>query len=212
MEAGDFLCEREAEAAAGEVADAVVGAAEELRKQLRNLRRADPDPGVLDVDPTDDPGALSVRWFGNRYVLRVPGQRPFTGHEVRFARAIGAVLAARYRAILNPQLMVERADLFRGAIEDRLNRGDTRPSPGRPRPTRLRRERSCGLAFGFRNPEDHVCLAVPSDAYGRGVAWSGTARPRHGEHRSNRDPEPASESSRPQWDPTPSRRWRSGPA
>jgi hypothetical protein len=75
--------------------------------------------GRLAIEPTADPGALSVRWFGNRYVLRVPGQRPFTTHEVRFARAIGAVLAARYRAILNPQLMVERADLFRGAIEDR---------------------------------------------------------------------------------------------
>jgi hypothetical protein len=75
--------------------------------------------GRLSIEPTDDPGALSVRWFGNRYILRVPGQRPFTPHEVRFARAIGSVLAARYRAILNPQLMVERSDLFRGAIEDR---------------------------------------------------------------------------------------------
>lgn len=75
--------------------------------------------GRLAIEPTDDPGALSVRWFGNRYVLRVPGQRPFTPHEVRFARAIGAVLAARYRAILSPQVMVERSDLFRGAIEDR---------------------------------------------------------------------------------------------
>jgi hypothetical protein len=75
--------------------------------------------GRLAIEPTADPGALSVRWFGNRYVLRVPGQRPFTAHEVRFARAIGGVLAARYRAILSPQMMVERSDLFSGAIEDR---------------------------------------------------------------------------------------------
>ncbi len=75
--------------------------------------------GRLAIEPTADPGALSVRWFGNRYVLRVPGQRPFTAHEVRFARAIGAVLAARFRVILSPQLMVERSDLFSGAIEDR---------------------------------------------------------------------------------------------
>lgn len=75
--------------------------------------------GRLAIEPTTDPGALSVRWFGNRYVLRVPGQRPFTEDEVRFARAIGAVLAARHRAILNPALMVERGGLFRGAIEDR---------------------------------------------------------------------------------------------
>ena len=75
--------------------------------------------GRLAIDPTDDPSALVVRWFGNRSVLRVPERRPFTAHEVRFARAIGSVLQARYKAILNPQLMVEREGLFRGAIEDR---------------------------------------------------------------------------------------------
>jgi hypothetical protein len=52
-------------------------------------------------------------------MLRVPASRPFTPAEVRFAKAIGSVLESRYRAILNPQLMVERAGLFRGAIEDR---------------------------------------------------------------------------------------------
>ena len=46
-------------------------------------------------------------------------KRPFTAHEVRLARAIGAVLAARYRAIFDPKQMLERGDLFRGAIEDR---------------------------------------------------------------------------------------------
>ncbi|MGH9173124.1 MAG: hypothetical protein ACRD1H_02135 [Vicinamibacterales bacterium] len=75
--------------------------------------------GRLAIDPTNDPSVLAVRWFGNRYVLRVPDRRPFTKHEVRFARAIGSVLESRYRAILNPQLMVERSGLFRGAIEDR---------------------------------------------------------------------------------------------
>ncbi|MGE0816259.1 MAG: hypothetical protein AB7O28_10590 [Vicinamibacterales bacterium] len=75
--------------------------------------------GRLAIEPTRDPAALSVRWFGTRYTLKVPPFRPFTPHEVRFARAIGAVLSARYRAILSPQLMVERADLFRGEIEDR---------------------------------------------------------------------------------------------
>lgn len=75
--------------------------------------------GRLSIEPTDDPGALAVRWFGNRYVLRVPGQRPFTSDEVRFARAIGMVLAARFHAILKPQAIIERSGLFRGAIEDR---------------------------------------------------------------------------------------------
>jgi hypothetical protein len=75
--------------------------------------------GRLAIEATPDPSALHVRWFGNRYMLRVPHARPFTTHEVRFARSIGSVLESRYRAILNPQLMVERPGLFRGAIEDR---------------------------------------------------------------------------------------------
>lgn len=75
--------------------------------------------GRLAIEPTRDPAALSIRWFGTRYTLRVTPSRPFTTHEVGFARAIGAVLSARYRAILSPQLMVERGDLFRGEIEDR---------------------------------------------------------------------------------------------
>ena len=75
--------------------------------------------GRLAIEPTNDPSALSIRWFGSRHVLHVPAKRPFTAHEVRLARAIGAVLAARYRAIFDPKQMLERGELFRGAIEDR---------------------------------------------------------------------------------------------
>jgi hypothetical protein len=75
--------------------------------------------GRLAIEPTGDPSVLSVRWFGSRHVLHVPKRRPFTEHEVRLARAIGAVLAMRYRAIFDPKQMLERQDLFRGAIEDR---------------------------------------------------------------------------------------------
>jgi len=75
--------------------------------------------GRLAIEPTNDPSVLSIRWFGSRHVLHVPARRPFTQHEVRLARAIGAVLAARYRAIFDPKQMLERGDLFRGAIEDR---------------------------------------------------------------------------------------------
>jgi hypothetical protein len=75
--------------------------------------------GRLAIEPTGDPSVLSIRWFGTRHVLHVPTRRPFTGHEVRLARAIGGVLAARYRAIFDPSQMLERGDLFRGAIEDR---------------------------------------------------------------------------------------------
>jgi hypothetical protein len=84
---------------------------------------AEPTPslssdGRLAIEPSPDPFALTIRWFGTRYTLRVE-RWPFTPHEVRLARAIGAVLAARYRAILNPRIVAERGDLFRGAIEDR---------------------------------------------------------------------------------------------
>jgi hypothetical protein len=90
----------------------------------RAVLDAEPTPslssdGRLAIEPSADPHQLTIRWFGTRYQLRVPGQWPFTPHEVRFARAIGTVLAARYRAILNPRIMAERGDLFRGAFEDR---------------------------------------------------------------------------------------------
>jgi hypothetical protein len=75
--------------------------------------------GRLAIEPSANPAALIVRWFGTRYTLRVPGRWVFTAHEVRLAQAIGAVLAARFRAILNPHVIAERDDLFRGAIEDR---------------------------------------------------------------------------------------------
>ena len=75
--------------------------------------------GRLAIEPTADPAAMTIRWFGVRHTLHVPARRPFTPHEVRMARAIGAVLAARYRAIFDPRLMAARGDLFRGAIEDR---------------------------------------------------------------------------------------------
>src|SRR4249919_3715054 len=75
--------------------------------------------GRLAIEPTNDPSVLTVRWFGSRYVLHVPARRPFTPHEVRLAKAIGGVLALRYRAIFDPKQMLERTELFRGAIEDR---------------------------------------------------------------------------------------------
>ena len=75
--------------------------------------------GRMAIEPTSDPSALSIRWFGMRHVLHVPTRRPFTEHEVRLAKAIGVVLAARYRAIFDPKQMLERGELFRGSIEDR---------------------------------------------------------------------------------------------
>jgi hypothetical protein len=73
----------------------------------------------LAIEPSANPSALVIRWFGTRYTVRVPGRWAFTAHEVRLARAIGAVLAARYHAIQNPRIIAERPGLFSGAIEDR---------------------------------------------------------------------------------------------
>jgi hypothetical protein len=75
--------------------------------------------GRLSIEPSANPAALIIRWFGTRYTLRVPPRWPFTAHEVRLAQSIGAVLAARYSAFLNPRIITERNDLFRGMIEDR---------------------------------------------------------------------------------------------
>src|SRR4030095_11604723 len=75
--------------------------------------------GRLAIEPSANPAALIVRWFGTRYKLRVPGRWVFTAHAVRLGQAIGAALAARFSAILNPRIIAERGDLFRGAIEDR---------------------------------------------------------------------------------------------
>src|SRR5919106_551715 len=75
--------------------------------------------GRLAIEPTGDPSVLSIRWFGSRHVLHVPERRPFTSHEVRLARAIGAVLSIRYRAVFDPRQLLERGELFRGWIEDR---------------------------------------------------------------------------------------------
>ena len=75
--------------------------------------------GRLAIEPSANPSALIIRWFGTRYTLRVPGRWAFTAHEVRLAQAIGAVLAARYHAIHNPRIIAERSGLFSGAIEDR---------------------------------------------------------------------------------------------
>ena len=74
---------------------------------------------LLAIEPSASPAALMIRWFGTRYTLRVPARWAFTSHEVRLARAIGDVLAARCRAVMTPQIIAARSDLFQGVIEDR---------------------------------------------------------------------------------------------
>jgi hypothetical protein len=73
----------------------------------------------LTIEPSIEPSTLSLSWAGTRYSLRIPGRGTLTPHQIRMARAIVAVIRARYRAILNPELAAERGELFRGPIEDR---------------------------------------------------------------------------------------------
>ena len=54
---------------------------------------------------------------------------------MRFARAIGLVLSARFHAILKPQAMIEQGGLFRGAIEDRYVGAFFDPAVYAPGPT-----------------------------------------------------------------------------
>ena len=125
--------------------------------------------GRLAIEPTDDPCVMYVRWFGTRYGLRVPERRPFTPHEIRMAKAIGSVLAARYHAILNPKAMIERGELFRGAIEDRYAGvfADGHAVSGRRRQLARRphrrghRSAARGGAVELREPRDLVGRADP---------------------------------------------------
>ena len=97
--------------------------------------------GRLAIEPTGDPSKLCLRWFGSRHTLHVPERRPFTAHETRLARAIGSVLAARYRAIFDARLMAARGDLFRGSIEDRYIGAFLDQSPYRIETTESRADR-----------------------------------------------------------------------
>ena len=75
--------------------------------------------GLLAIEPSVEPQTLCLSWGATRYTLRMPGRGMFTPHQIRMARAIVAVIRARYRATLNPELAAERGELFRGPIEDR---------------------------------------------------------------------------------------------
>jgi len=72
----------------------------------------------LTIEQTE-PSTLRIFWAGTRYTLRSQGRDTFTSHQLRMARAIVAVIAARYGATVNPELAADRGELFTGSIEDR---------------------------------------------------------------------------------------------
>ena len=76
--------------------------------------------GRLSIEPSGDPAALSIRWFGNRYTLRVP---PGAALHRATRCALPGRLAPCCRPATAPSSVRSSwwsaADLFRGAIEDR---------------------------------------------------------------------------------------------
>jgi hypothetical protein len=138
--------------------------------------------GRLAIEPTTDPSVLSIRWFGSRHVLHVPGRRPFTQHEVRLARAIGSVLSLRYRAIFDPRQMLERGDLFRGAIEDRYvsafladaDKTDAGPSRADLVATMLEVLRVAALSSYENRPISSGVLFIDTDGPAPAVTANGT--------------------------------------
>ena len=95
--------------------------------------------GRLAIEPTNDP-SVAVRSAGSDRGTCCTCRRGGRSRRTRCGwRARSAtVLAARYRAIFDPKQMLERGDLFRGAIEDRyvgafLDAGPYPATPSQPR-------------------------------------------------------------------------------
>ena len=153
------------------------------RRAAAVLRARDLETESLDsshraaVDGADrGSGALAVRWFGTRHVLRVPAPHPFTAHELRMARAIGSVLSARYHAMFEPQVMTQtRPSCSRG------HRGSLRRRLPRRRPLRRRRARSRPTALPpHRGAARRRALELrePADLFGRPMLGDEAPLPR----------------------------------
>ncbi len=99
------------------------------------IQRDAPGPTVRDrpfVELGTDRSTLAIEWLGWRYVVRGGADHPFNPNDARLASAIVLPLAARYRAVLDPDVMAEKEDLFQGAIEDRVVGAFLDPRPYEP--------------------------------------------------------------------------------
>jgi hypothetical protein len=73
---------------------------------------------------------LELEWLHARYTLAKPGP-PFTAHEERLLKSIGAVLSTRYHLLFNTDLAAQSFHLFRGLPEDRYVSAFLEPAPYR---------------------------------------------------------------------------------
>ena len=72
--------------------------------------------GRLSIDPSANPSALIIRWFGTRYTLRVPGRWAFTAHEVRWDRLREADRSAGLLDVAATATPQDDADAVRKAL------------------------------------------------------------------------------------------------
>ena len=81
---------------------------------------------------SENPGgsSLTLNWLGAHYVL--DNGKPFSDSELKLLKSIDMVLDSRYRMILDPALVEQRFELFRGLPEDRYVSAfvDRRPYAG----------------------------------------------------------------------------------
>ena len=80
------------------------------------------------IEPVTDPSVLRISSAGTAFTLRMPGRSIFTSHQIRMARAVLAVIAARYRAIVTPELAAERGELSRSVTMRPSNPRSPKPS------------------------------------------------------------------------------------
>jgi hypothetical protein len=75
------------------------------------------DPGTQRITENPDRSSLILNWLGAKYLLE--NDHLFTDHELTLLKSISTVLDSRYRMILDPTLVEQRFELFRGLPEDR---------------------------------------------------------------------------------------------
>jgi len=82
------------------------------------------------ITENSDGSSLTLNWLGAQYVL--DNGKPFSDSELKLLKSIGTVLDSRYRMILDPALVDQRFELFRGLPEDRYVSAyvDSRPYGG----------------------------------------------------------------------------------
>ena len=86
--------------------------------------------GKQRIRENSDGSSLTLNWLGAQYVL--DNGKPFSDSELKLLKSIGTVLDSRYRMILDPALVDQRFELFRGLPEDRYVSAyvDSRPYGG----------------------------------------------------------------------------------